>query len=105
MKKRMLFIADMQYRAEEIKGLEEQRADLVEQMRALAGKAETEKRALAAMVERSFYPSVRHQEAAINPQAASIMEALNGNPELAGQILKNLLLQTAYAQPNATVTG
>ena len=33
------------------------------------------------------------------------MEALNGNPELAGQILKTLLLQTAYAQPNATVTG
>ena len=45
MKKRMLFIADMQYRAEELKGLKEQRADLVEQMRALAGKAETEKRA------------------------------------------------------------
>lgn len=66
---------------------------------------ETEKRALAAMVERSFYPSARHEEAAINPQAASIMEALNGNPELAGQILKKLLLQTAYAQPNATVTG
>ena len=41
MKKRMLFIADMQYRAEELKGLKEQRADLVEQMRALAGKAET----------------------------------------------------------------
>ena len=57
------------------------------------------------MVERSFYPSARHEEAAINPQAASIMEALNGNPELAGQILKNLLLQTAYAGPNTTVTG
>lgn len=66
---------------------------------------ETEKRALAAMVERSFYPLARHEEAAINPQAASIMEALNGNPELAGQILKTLLLQTAYAQPNTTVTG
>ena len=47
MKKRMLFIADMQYRAEELKGLKEQRADLVEQMRALAGKAETEKRAMS----------------------------------------------------------
>ena len=47
MKKRMLFIADMQYRAEELKGLKEQRADLVEQMRALAGRAETEKRAMS----------------------------------------------------------
>lgn len=47
MKKRTLFIANMQYRAEELKGLEEQRVDLVEQMRALAGKAETEKRAMS----------------------------------------------------------
>ena len=42
---------------------------------------ETEKRALAAMAESSFYPSACHEEAAINPQAASIMEALNGNSE------------------------
>lgn len=62
---------------------------------------EIEKRALAAMVERSFYPEI----AVSTPQAASIMEVLNQNPDLAGQILKNLLLQTAYAQPNATVTG
>ena len=47
MKKRTVFIANMQYRAEELKGLKEQRADLVEQMRALAGKAETEKRAMS----------------------------------------------------------
>lgn len=65
---------------------------------------ETEKRALAAMAESSFYPSARHEKVAINPQAASIMEALNGNSEEAGQILKNLLLQTAYAQPNVTIT-
>ena len=56
---------------------------------------------LAAMVERSFYPEI----AVSTPQAASIMEVLNQNPDLAGQILKNLLLQTAYAQPNTTVTG
>ena len=62
---------------------------------------EIEKRALAAMVERSFYPEI----AVSTPQAASIMEVLNQNPDLAGQILKNLLLQTAYAQPNTTVTG
>ena len=62
---------------------------------------EIEKRALAAMVERSFYPEI----AVSAPQAASIMEVLNQNPDLAGQILKNLLLQTAYAQPNTTVTG
>ena len=60
---------------------------------------EIEKRALAAMVERSFYPEI----AVSTPQAASIMEVLNQNPDLAGQILKNLLLQTAYAQPNTTV--
>lgn len=53
------------------------------------------------MVERSFYPEI----AVSTPQAASIMEVLNQNPDLAGQILKNLLLQTAYAQPNTTVTG
>ena len=34
-----------------------------------------------------------------------IAEVLKQNPDLAGQILKNLLLQTAYAQPNTTVTG
>ena len=62
---------------------------------------EIEKRALAAMVERSFYPEI----AVSTPQAAPIMEVLNQNPDLAGQILKNLLLQTAYAQPNTTVTG
>lgn len=62
---------------------------------------EIEKRALAAMVERSFYP----EGEASTSQAASIMELLNQNPDLAGQILKNLLLQTAYAQPNITVTG
>ena len=62
---------------------------------------EIEKRALAAMVERSFYPEI----AVSTPQASSIMEVLNQNPDLAGQILKNLLLQTAYAQPNTTVTG
>ena len=56
---------------------------------------------LAAMVERSFYPEI----AVSTPQAASIMEVLNQTPDLAGQILKNLLLQTAYAQPNTTVTG
>ena len=53
------------------------------------------------MVERSFYPEI----AVSTPQEASIMEVLNQNPDLAGQILKNLLLQTAYAQPNTTVTG
>jgi HK97 family phage major capsid protein len=40
-------IAGMQYRAEELKKLEEQRADLVDQMKKLADTAETEKRALS----------------------------------------------------------
>lgn len=54
MKKRMLFIANMQYRAENIKGLAEQRADLVEQMKAIVGKAETEKRAMSDEEKTSF---------------------------------------------------
>ena len=45
---------------------------------------EIEKRALAAMVERSFYPEI----AVSTPQAASIMEVLNQNPDLAYAIPK-----------------
>lgn len=45
-----------------------------------------------------WWKEVSIQEIAVStPQAASIMEVLNQNPDLAGQILKNLLLQTAYA--------
>lgn len=54
MKKRTLFIANMQYRAEELKELAEQRADLVEQMKVLAAKAETEKRAMSDEEKTSF---------------------------------------------------
>lgn len=35
-------------------------------------------------------------------QAASIMEMLKVNPELAGQILKNLLLNAEYPQPSSS---
>ena len=61
---------------------------------------ETEKRALAALVERSFYPGIAESQP--HAQAASIMEMLKVNPELAGQILKNLLLNAEYAQPSSS---
>lgn len=58
---------------------------------------ESEKRALAAMVEQSFYPGIAETKA--SPETASIMDMLGKNPELASQILKNLLLGSGYAQP------
>lgn len=62
---------------------------------------EIEKRALAAMVERSFYPEI----AVSTPAGSFHYGSAEPKSDLAGQILKNLLLQTAYAQPNTTVTG
>ena len=46
MRKKTVIIKEMQYRAEELKKLTEQRAELVEWMKAIADKAETEQRAL-----------------------------------------------------------
>ena len=85
MKKRMLFIADMQYRAEELKGLKEQRADLVEQMRALAGKAETEKRAMSDE-EKTSFDSLEEQQkdpGSIYNYVKQVIRIRNQNPAIA----------------------
>ena len=46
MKRRTVLIKYMQYRAEELKKIGEQRAELMEQMNAIVNKAEEEKRAM-----------------------------------------------------------
>jgi HK97 family phage major capsid protein len=80
------FIAEMQYRAEEIKSLEEQRADLVEQMTGLADTAETEKRALSEEESETFdglETQVRALDETIKKikKAKALGETQQSNPE------------------------
>ena len=51
---RTVFIENMQYRAEELKKLTEQRAELIDKMKAIAAKAETEQRAMDAEEAKTF---------------------------------------------------
>lgn len=54
MRKKVIVKRDMQCRAENLKSLTEQRADLVQQMKDLTAKAETEKRAFTAEEDKEF---------------------------------------------------
>ena len=58
---------------------------------------DTEKRALAKMVESSFYPDAKQRSAA-DTNADQLLTKLRQNPALAQQLLQSLLMSAIPAQ-------
>ena len=63
---------------------------------------EEEKRALAVMIEQSFYPRKENADPHSGDQVSSVLQMIQSDPEITRQVLQALLLGVVHAQADNT---